>query len=451
MSDARPTRIDPRHDRGPSSSRRTIARQLRRAGVDEATIGDVAGMVTFLELLEETYDEFDRQRRLAEHASRVAAGELEELVASLRTSEGVFRSLARCSPNGIVYTDVDGRCAYANEQAAELFGRDAGELSGLGWWSSVHRGDRHLVRGVLDVAQLGVDVDESSTARSAIEVRVVVGDERATIWASVTTAPVVDEGRVVGWIANLEDVTARRLQDAELERLANHDGLTQLLNRRAFGERLDRLLARSARGEAGGCVAVALVDLDGFKAVNDTHGHEAGDHVLTVLAHRLLEVTGAGDLVCRLGGDEFAVASVVDPVRGPERFARAIGRAVHGSVELAGGEVVAVGGAVGVAPTGDGRATTSSLLRAADAAMYRAKRHPERAWSVAGDASTAELADAPRWPSAAQVGDVADGVPPRGDHGDGGDGRSPRGGSSADGPLADRSRATSTVHLARLG
>src|SRR5579875_1369751 len=121
----------------------------------------------------------------------------------------------------------------------------------------------------------------------------------------VIISPVRDKaGEIVAWVSTIRDVSKRHDYEVELERLARHDPLTALPNRRLFTERLDEEMADAIRH--GRSLAVAILDLDGFKAVNDRYGHPAGDRALIETARRLQRVRRRGDLLARIGGEEFA-------------------------------------------------------------------------------------------------------------------------------------------------
>ncbi|MGQ7297882.1 GGDEF domain-containing protein [Quadrisphaera sp. KR29] len=163
----------------------------------------------------------------------------------------------------------------------------------------------------------------------------------------------------------------RRAHLAELERAALHDPLTGLLGRRGLEGPLARA-ARGARPEAPS--AVLFVDLDGFKAVNDAHGHAAGDALLVAVAQRLVACLRAGDVVARTGGDEFVV--VLRELAGAqeaEELAERVRREARRVVELPGGARAAVTASTGVA-VAEQPCEAEQLLLAADAAMYSAKR-----------------------------------------------------------------------------
>ena len=166
------------------------------------------------------------------------------------------------------------------------------------------------------------------------------------------------------------DVTElRRLQEATAA-LALRDPLTGLANRRLFDELLDAELARTER--AGVPLAVAYIDLDGLKQVNDTHGHDAGDHVLCESARRLVEVVGA-DVVARLGGDEFAIVYEPDDASSTGLVDR-IDAALALPFAIPAGVSVSCAASIGYADTATVTGGAAELLAAADGAMYRVKR-----------------------------------------------------------------------------
>ncbi|MCD2514215.1 diguanylate cyclase domain-containing protein [Comamonas endophytica] len=165
--------------------------------------------------------------------------------------------------------------------------------------------------------------------------------------------------------------------NARLMVYASTDALTQLPNRRALQQALTRLLEQGAREQRA--VLVAFVDLDGFKAINDTHGHEVGDRFLMALADRLRVLLRAEDLAARLGGDEFAVLAL-----GPQEseqlsaaesaFQRRVFEATQGDYQLGAVEIHYDGASVGVLGVAPGTGNALEALQAADAAMYRIKQ-----------------------------------------------------------------------------
>lgn len=152
---------------------------------------------------------------------------------------------------------------------------------------------------------------------------------------------------------------------------ALHDPLTRLANRALFVDRLENALARAER--YGRSLAVLIVDLDGFKAVNDRLGHAVGDHALIEATERLKSCLRGSDTAARLGGDEFAVVLEDVDEAGASLVAARVVQALRHPFSLAGQELE-MGGSVGVAFSRNGTSTPDELIRAADAAMYEAKR-----------------------------------------------------------------------------
>jgi len=189
-------------------------------------------------------------------------------------------------------------------------------------------------------------------------------------------------GRTQNYVALLSDITPLKRQQKQLEHIAYHDPLTDLPNRALFTDRLQQALAQSSR--SGRQLAVAYIDLDGFKAVNDTHGHNVGDRLLVVIARRMRKVLREGDTLARLGGDEFAALLVdLDTAADCE--------SVLGRLLLAAAEPVVVGelsltvsASIGVAPFTGGKPDpgldAEHLMRDADQAMYLAKRMGKNAY-----------------------------------------------------------------------
>jgi diguanylate cyclase (GGDEF)-like protein/PAS domain S-box-containing protein len=176
------------------------------------------------------------------------------------------------------------------------------------------------------------------------------------------------DGDVLAWVSTVRDVSKRHDYEVELERLARQDPLTGLANRRLFDERLEQEMADAIRHDRS--LAVAILDLDGFKAVNDLHGHPTGDRVLQEAATRLQRALRRGDLLARVGGEEFAWILPEVHSHGAwaaaERARRAIGETPFEGI----GDLTI---SIGVALRGqltDGPA----LYEHADESLYRAKR-----------------------------------------------------------------------------
>jgi diguanylate cyclase (GGDEF)-like protein/PAS domain S-box-containing protein len=297
--------------------------------------------------------------------------------AQLAEAESRFELAFDHAPIGVALVGVDGSLRRVNRALCEMFGLSEEEL--------VARTFQELDEG--DDASLESDLEQLR--------RVVEGDIRSyqmekrythadgqPVWALVSVSLVRDDaGKPLHFIAQIMDVTERRRLERELRHLAEHDALTGLANRRVFNAELGRHLARERR--YGGESALLIVDLDGFKEVNDTLGHAVGDLVLQGTAHALRERVRETDLVARLGGDEFAVLLPGTPRQGAETLAVDLVHAVR-ELRVDAESEASVTASIGVAVTSelppDGDEDT--LLAAADLAMYESKRHGRDGFSV---------------------------------------------------------------------
>jgi len=165
--------------------------------------------------------------------------------------------------------------------------------------------------------------------------------------------------------------------------MADHDSLTGLPNLRSATAHTDAIIARLPLANAG--AALFFVDLDGFKAINDRHGHDAGDHLLKAVANALLGIVRSGDIVARVGGDEFLILLTdfgETPLPDLEKFAQRIIEAVRADVRYQ-GQVLKVGTSVGVTPLGKERDSYDAAVKRADSAMYQVKNAGRNGYRVA--------------------------------------------------------------------
>ncbi|MEV6025063.1 EAL domain-containing protein [Streptomyces sp. NPDC052036] len=294
------------------------------------------------------------------------------LTQELAQKENHFRSLVQGSSDVIMIAAPTGILRYVSPAAAGVYGRPAEELVGTELAALIHPEDLgcvvHEVRRFLAASHL-----EEPTTRIECRFRSGCGG-----WLNVESTVNRHEG---GLIFNSRDVTERVRLQAQLQHNAEHDPLTDLPNRSLFTKRVQQALSgrrASDRGPALRNTAVLFIDLDGFKAVNDTIGHQAGDELLVQAARRLQDSVRQGDTASRLGGDEFAALIVGDGTRDRTAHERHI-------VELADrlrvtlsqpydidGNDVRVAASIGVAFAEPGLGA-GELLRNADLAMYRAK------------------------------------------------------------------------------
>jgi len=191
-------------------------------------------------------------------------------------------------------------------------------------------------------------------------------------WFSVSGNPRFDEsGNFIGYHGVTSDVTLRIEAEERYRHLAYHDALTRLPNRRLLTDRLDQAIHGATRRNRS--FALLLLDLDGFKQINDQYGHAAGDRVLETVARRLRESVRVADTVARMGGDEFIillddVGDVCDAMRVAEKIHACIGKPIDD-----GGEQYSVGTSIGISLFPEHGRTADTLLQCADRAMYRSK------------------------------------------------------------------------------
>ncbi|MEU3890206.1 EAL domain-containing protein [Streptomyces sp. NPDC029041] len=294
------------------------------------------------------------------------------LTQELAQKENHFRSLVQGSSDVIMIAAPTGILRYVSPAAAGVYGRSAEELVGTELANLIHPEDLGCV--VHEVRRfLAAHPVEEPTTR--IECRFRSGDGG---WLNVESTVNRHHG---GLIFNSRDVTERVRLQAQLQHNAEHDPLTDLPNRALFTKRVQHALSgrrASDRGVALRNTAVLFIDLDGFKAVNDTIGHQAGDALLVQAARRLQDSVRHGDTASRLGGDEFAALIAGDNTRDRDARERHILeladrlRATLSQPYLIDGNDVRVNASIGVAFAESGLGA-GELLRNADLAMYRAK------------------------------------------------------------------------------
>ncbi|UQX87734.1 EAL domain-containing protein [Jatrophihabitans telluris] len=277
-------------------------------------------------------------------------------------SEERFRSIFAGSPLPMALSiGSSGTFGEVNDALCELLGRRADELIGQSAARFTHPDDVPL----LDVA--GATALDAVDRRHRFEMRMIHANGAPVITDVTLTWVTGRDGKLL-LLAQMENITARRRAEESLRRQADEDSLTGLANR--------SYLSRTLRSHAGDVAqfAALFIDLDGFKSINDSRGHEVGDEVLVEVAQRLRRAVRPSDIVARFGGDEF-----VTLCRGPieESEARQIARRVEESlaapIDTRGGAVrvtASVGIACGTIPLED----PTELLQRADAAMYHAKR-----------------------------------------------------------------------------
>lgn len=279
---------------------------------------------------------------------------------ALKKSERRFREIIELTPSGYLLADGGGALLEVNPALCTLTGHAREELLGASLqslflsfpWAILQDGEsgEFAVQGVEAVLR----------HRQGYQIHVLFN-------GSIKRGP---DGRTVSLTGLMTDITDRKAAESRLRELATHDTLTGLPNRALLGERVQHMLDACPQG---GTVAVMFLDLDRFKEVNDSFGHELGDVLLCEVAGRLRRVIDSGDVIARLGGDEFVVAAACTGGRAAaERTAARLLDVLTAPVSVGGIDVI-VGASIGISMFPQDARTRETLFQTADTAMYRAK------------------------------------------------------------------------------
>ncbi len=308
-----------------------------------------------------------REQLLKQQARQLALdlGQLQLAQDELTRNAARLRELTRLAPVALFETDLQGHLLYCNDRFLSLWGMPAVPALGRHWSAllpesavqALSEPFTHLGQGQSKV-QLDVCVTEPQ------------GRDR---WLQFEASDLRNaDHQSFGYLVSLVDVTDLYRRAQHLEHRAHHDALTGLPNREKLMQRLDQALL--AARNLGHVVTLIFMDLDGFKAVNDTHGHAAGDVLLQTVAQRMRRSLRSEDVVARLAGDEFAL--ILSEAVTPEQVERAMGKVVQTIEEPVhwGGQFLQVGASWGMARFPEHGADAAGLLMAADHAMYAHKQ-----------------------------------------------------------------------------
>ncbi|MDA1075018.1 MAG: EAL domain-containing protein [Proteobacteria bacterium] len=285
----------------------------------------------------------------------------------LRTSEARFRGTFENAPIGILLTDMDGSIFQVNHFAAELLGRHKDNLPGTAIINLLPEDERSTFEEMLSCVSSG----SQQSVRGEF---CMVGWAQEQIWTNLHLAIQYGAGgQPLYCIVQIADITEMKRSQDHMTRMAFHDTLTGLANRRLFMDRLTHAIAHAKRGRISG--ALLYLDLVQFKRVNDTLGHEAGDRLLKIVAQRLADSVREQDTVGRMGGDEFTV--LLYELDGPEdaaHVARKILNELRKPMMISGQQLI-ITTSIGITSIPQDGETPAELLRNADLAMYQAKRN----------------------------------------------------------------------------
>jgi len=273
-----------------------------------------------------------------------------------------FRALAQNASDVLTVIDANGIVRYQSESVERVLGYQPDELVGLPVSSLFDPDERDVL-----LTRLGAAIDPADPP--VVECRMRRSD--GTWCTSETTiANLLHEEAVRGILLTSRDIGERKRFEEELRQQALIDPLTRLANRSVLRDRLRHAIARASRSPQN--LALMILDLDGFKQVNDSLGHEAGDRLLVEVGDRLRQSVRPGDTVARLGGDEFAILLEGATPGMAEQVARRIVGRLRAPVTV-GGKSIVVAGSVGIAAASTAETSAEDLLRNADLAMYEAK------------------------------------------------------------------------------
>jgi diguanylate cyclase (GGDEF)-like protein/PAS domain S-box-containing protein len=298
--------------------------------------------------------------------------EKEQVETSLRRSEERLQALVQHASDAIMVLDANRSVAYASPAVQRLLGFEPAlhEPFDEGFVDPEHNdAAQQLLAGVLQ--------HQGAVAWIDVPLRHADGVYR---WFEVGVTNLLDDPSVQGLVCNMRDISERRTAQEELTFQAHHDALTRLPNRWYFLEELERVQVRAA--ETGEYVAVLFLDVDRFKLVNDSLGHEVGDRMLVAVSERLASCLRPGDTVARFGGDEFTVllAHLVDTDIAL-RIADRIIEQLREPITVDGHDLF-LSASVGIALSRAGLDRAGDLLRQADLAMYVAKEKGRARWEL---------------------------------------------------------------------
>ncbi|SBT53288.1 putative bifunctional diguanylate cyclase/phosphodiesterase [Micromonospora auratinigra] len=313
---------------------------------------------------------FSQQERIARSAWQ-ARDAVEQ---ALRDSEARFRAVFTGAAIGIGIAAIDGTILEVNQSFADMLGYTADELHEINVAALFHADD---AAGMWELYQ---ELIEGKHDSARVEKRYHRKDG-SVVWTDLAVSLIrYDDGRPRFTVAMIEDITERYELQQRLRFQALHDPLTGLPNRTLFFETLERLFGAAGREQR---IGLCFIDLDGFKAINDSLGHDLGDRLLKVIGRRLADcVAGRGHLVARMGGDEFVIlvdsgGGLDDAVEVAELALAAVSAPVH-----VGDQQLAVSASIGIVDCPAVETSASELMKAADTTLYWAKAEGRGRWAV---------------------------------------------------------------------
>jgi diguanylate cyclase (GGDEF)-like protein/PAS domain S-box-containing protein len=290
---------------------------------------------------------------------------LQQAYARLDNAKAYYESMLNAAGEGVLGMDPDGRIRFSNPAALHMLACSAPELVGKNF---------HDIYAGIDSPDAPEPAPGLDGWRSVTETRIdeayfrTCGGARFPVSLCCSPLP----GKMAGTVVVFQDITARRALEQRLRMQAVTDHLTGLSNRNGFKSALRAAIARARR--RGESVALMFIDLDHFKRINDTLGHDVGDHLLNAVALRLKECVRSYDIVSRIGGDEFTVVlGELGDIADAALVARKILAALHEPFCLKTGMEITISASIGISGFPECGDEIDTLMQAADVAMYQAK------------------------------------------------------------------------------
>lgn len=307
----------------------------------------------------------------ARHKSNLIVKEAESHILELSQQ---LASFFEFTPNLLAITNKKGYCLKINPSFQAKLGYTIEDLSNVSMFKYVHPDDRKLLLTIIN--HLNSGDSHSST--------LVLFQHKNGHYLNLEVSISVQND---SFFLNAIDVTRREVEKNNLQTLAYHDRLTGLPNRILFFEKLEQAIETASRRQQK--IALLFIDLDGFKDINDSYGHDIGDLVLESFAKRLTNQTRESDTVARLGGDEFVIIlREINSEKAASTVANKIVKATYEEIPLETGENVFIGASIGISIWPDDGLNKEELLKAADEAMYESKSHGKNKFTFASDMSS---------------------------------------------------------------
>ncbi|WP_101757063.1 EAL domain-containing protein [Oceanicoccus sp. KOV_DT_Chl] len=290
---------------------------------------------------------------------------IEQEDANLRESEEKFRLISTSSKVGIFQLDDNGLFIYANEELSIITGLPNENIINSGWLAAVHEDDQNVIKNKWQTML---------ESKQSIHISCRLKDNGKIKWISGSVGLLKrQENEPIGYLGTITDISDIKNAQVQLEQMAFYDTLTGLANRRLFRNRLEYVTNNINR--EGNKLGLILLDLDNFKNINDSLGHDAGDSLLTTVAERLQLCVRASDTVARLGGDEFAIIlpginNSIAASNVAEKVLEVLRNVIHlNEIEIR------ITASAGISMAPDDSQNAEELIKNADLALYRAKDH----------------------------------------------------------------------------